>query len=600
MSEPDNIARDADREDAARDDAHDLELLRRYEPIVRFTEGEYFFPAPVESYVRSSALWTTSARGRRRIVAERGQLALEGLVELDAKTSGELFLALVGEPASRIELIRWRLRRDRPRFRAGTRLGQVGVLSRLVDAFNRASLIVRGKVGSGSEAAAEMLYRADASARDHHPYYGRVVHQAGYVVLQYWYFYYFNDWRSRAHGVNDHEGDWEQVTIFLAEQDDGPARPAWVAFSAHDEVGDDLRRRWDDPDMTREGDHPVVFAGLGSHSGAYLPGDYLISVDPASLPAALRWSRQLSRFVLPWLRGTAAERFGVPYVDYSRGDGRAIGPGCTHSWTPVPIDDDTDWVIGYFGLWGNDTEDPFGGERGPAGPRYERGGIVRASWADPVGWAGLEKVAPNEGECRRLVEERVTEIDEQIAVMAKDQVVLRRKLRTEVAAGHVNPSVDEAGVRNLTAERVALEDARRRLQRVSATAPTIADPHAHLRHRNLPLPATMDGRQRVLQVWSAISTPLVFVAVALMFMPLGRSVAGVGLAGVLVITTLEAIARGRLFAFLVGLVALLVGGAVVVALIVGMITEWRLTVVAVLLLAALSVLLLNLVELRRS
>jgi hypothetical protein len=29
----------------------------------------------------------------------------------------------------------------------------------------------------------------------------------GYTVLQYWYFYAFNDWRSTYFGVNDHEAD---------------------------------------------------------------------------------------------------------------------------------------------------------------------------------------------------------------------------------------------------------------------------------------------------------------------------------------------------------------------------------------------------------
>ena len=48
-------------------------------------------------------------------------------------------------------------------------------------------------------------------------YYGHVSRDGGYVVLQYWYFYPMNDWRSTFGGVNDHEADWEQVTIFLAD-----------------------------------------------------------------------------------------------------------------------------------------------------------------------------------------------------------------------------------------------------------------------------------------------------------------------------------------------------------------------------------------------
>jgi hypothetical protein len=31
----------------------DLELLQRYEPVIRYTKGEQFFPSDVERYVRS-------------------------------------------------------------------------------------------------------------------------------------------------------------------------------------------------------------------------------------------------------------------------------------------------------------------------------------------------------------------------------------------------------------------------------------------------------------------------------------------------------------------------------------------------------------------
>ena len=35
----------------------DLELLRQYEPILRFTQGELFFPRAVDEYVRACSLW---------------------------------------------------------------------------------------------------------------------------------------------------------------------------------------------------------------------------------------------------------------------------------------------------------------------------------------------------------------------------------------------------------------------------------------------------------------------------------------------------------------------------------------------------------------
>ena len=46
------------------------------------------------------------------------------------------------------------------------------------------------------------------------------------------FFYAMKDWRSTFGGVNDHEGDWEQVTLFLTESDAAEEPElAWVAFS---------------------------------------------------------------------------------------------------------------------------------------------------------------------------------------------------------------------------------------------------------------------------------------------------------------------------------------------------------------------------------
>ena len=49
-------------------------------------------------------------------------------------------------------------------------------------------------------------------------------------------------------------------------------------------VCEELRRRSDDPDLQWRDTHPVVFVGAGSHSGACLPGDYLVTVEPPSPP----------------------------------------------------------------------------------------------------------------------------------------------------------------------------------------------------------------------------------------------------------------------------------------------------------------------------
>ena len=315
-------------------------------------------------------------------MAAADTLDVDRLVELSDGHQARNYLRLVDRRPHRADRFAWQRRRDRPRFRPETRLGSVGVLTRLVDAAGQLSLLARGRTPVGAQVAAALLDR-DRPDHGDHPYYGRVVRSAGYVVLQYWFFSFFNDWRSRAYGVNDHEGDWEQVTIFLVEDERGVASPAWVAFSAHDEQGADLRRRWDDPDLSFVDAHPVVHAGLGSHAGAALAGEYLITVRTHRFARQTAMLRTVSRYLQPWA-SDQEERSGVgiPYVEYNRGDGVAIGPGTERAWRAVLVDDDTPWIRSYTGLWGDDTNDPFGGERGPAGPRYERDGTARTSWSD--------------------------------------------------------------------------------------------------------------------------------------------------------------------------------------------------------------------------
>ncbi len=201
-----------------------------------------------------------------------------------------------------------------------------------------------------------------------------------------------NDYRSTFNGVNDHEADWEQVFIYLEETAEGPV-PVWIAAAAHDYSGDELRRRWDDPTLAKVGDHVVINAGAGSHASYFERGEYLTQVPiPAlrGLGSFLDVVREFWRDTLRQpdpgdLRAKLSSALSVPFVDYARGDGMAIGPDQPEAWSAVLIDDSTDWVDGYRGLFGLDTYDRFAGERAPAGPKYGRSGTVRQSWNDPLG-----------------------------------------------------------------------------------------------------------------------------------------------------------------------------------------------------------------------
>ena len=353
------------------------------------------------------------------MVAQGGSLDLAALAARGASTQGlreSLSGIVTGEAESPAVIIPIR---DRPqRLTGGSRLAAVGLLARLVDALNRVSLVFRGSVPGGSAARSYLLQR-DHLAPEQPTYHARVVRDGYWIVCQYWFFYSFNNWRSAFGGVNEHEADWERVTIYLdgtGEQDpDGLPTPRWVVFSAHDETGDGLRRRWDDPDLSVvSGRHPVVFAGAGSHSGAYLPGDYLITIPAPTLGGVIRLFRWIGRVVTPWSHSLDEAGLGIPHVDYAPGDGRVCGTG-GDPWNAVLIDEDTGWVRDFRGLRGHDTRVRLGGERGPAGPRYERDGTVRKSWADPVAWAGLAKVAPNPAVEAALVGARIGELDDKLA-----------------------------------------------------------------------------------------------------------------------------------------------------------------------------------------
>ena len=77
------------------------------------------------------------------------------------------------------------------------------------------------------------------------------------VTIQYWLFYYYNDW------FNKHEGDWEMVEVILVG-----GEPRWVILSQHH---GGARRAWEDT-RVEDGTHPAAFVALGSHAN-YFVGD---------------------------------------------------------------------------------------------------------------------------------------------------------------------------------------------------------------------------------------------------------------------------------------------------------------------------------------
>jgi hypothetical protein len=573
-------------------------LLQRHEPILRFTRGERFYPIQIERYLEVASLWVQRPRQDAICVAGPGEVTPERLAQETLQWPDAVQFLRFTEPlppretAEHYARLHWASKESGMAFRPGTgRLARVGYSARIIDAIFNVTLLARGRVPGDTAAAAAIAYAQMLSEQETYSYYGRVVQEGGWTVLQYWFFYVFNNWRSAFAGANDHEADWEMIAVYLSQDEDAPARPptndapaieawmenfqpSWVAYAAHDEHGDELRRRWDDPELARVGRHPVVYVGAGSHASYFAPGDYLTEIELSFLSPLVRVTDGLSTLWHQLLRQYRSEDspgsrrptniFLVPFIDYARGDGPSLGPGQARNWQPPNVLSETDdWVAGYRGLWGYFARDPFAGENAPAGPMYNRDRTVRRVWYDPVGWAGLDKAAPP-GHMLSLLEKRRTET--QMHLQALNTKIDERKQaarRLYIAAEAVEDQphlsqlhkqyrhqIEEAEDELASLQREAME-----LREVSAVivqySERVREGHAgslrgHLERARKPMPEAAFRAGRLAEVWAAISIGLMMVVfVALVYFAQQYLVFGLAsLLGLYVF--IEATFRGRI------------------------------------------------------
>lgn len=532
----------------------DQTLLQRFEPVIRYTRGERFFPMDVERYVRASSLWLQRGNEPPVCLVPEGQLTLDKLAEPRSSEFGTLYFIKFIEPLNIAQMAAYTVheglaRKDRlDLFQAGRgRLARVGYSSRFVDALFSITLLARGRVPGDTAAAAARITQQMQASDHQHVYYGRVVRRDGWIALQYWFFYPFNNWRSGFVGVNDHEADWEMIYIYLSELSDGSVIPEWVAYASHDFAGDDLRRRWDDPELEKSGEHPIIYAGAGSHASYYAPGDYLAELELPFLKPLVRavdMLQSVGRRLIRQTRGEAdAEASGpsfnifrIPFVDYARGDGVAIGPGSAKPWAPpILLDQAQTWAMNYRGLWGLYARDPIAGENAPAGPVYNRDGTMRRSWYDPLGWAGLDKVAPHDEVMPILetqqakLEGRRTSLEDRIQDKGRElyglgveaEAMLGRPHLRRAYAAHQEKiaalSKEVAQLRAQLAGDTALCEALT-LHAGEVRQGYRGPPRAHIRRAHHPAPEADLRLDRVAEFWAAISIGLLmvgFVALAI-------------------------------------------------------------------------------------
>ena len=85
----------------------------------------------------------------------------------------------------------------------------------------------------------------------------------GEYAIQFWFLYLFN------FRLNEHESDWEQITVRL----DSDKAPTGVFYSAHEGGG---AGGWGA--IEKEGEHPIVYVALGAHANYFRPGSHRVPV----------------------------------------------------------------------------------------------------------------------------------------------------------------------------------------------------------------------------------------------------------------------------------------------------------------------------------
>jgi hypothetical protein len=160
--------------------------------------------------------------------------------------------------------------------------------------------------------------------------YGHAVEAGGRLWLQYWLYYFYNDY-NLALGIGLHEGDWEMVQLRMHDDE-----PDLAVYAQHRQAE---QRPWADVERV-PGDprRPLVYVARGSHASYFHAG------------------------------------FHQTEAWYDLADGKRNAPRLALEI----IDDDTPPWVGWPGVWG-DTRARVGGIDQPS----PRGPAAHGSWRDP-------------------------------------------------------------------------------------------------------------------------------------------------------------------------------------------------------------------------
>lgn len=140
--------------------------------------------------------------------------------------------------------------------------------------------------------------------------YGRAVRNAHGTWLQYWFFYFLNDYRLWSSGI--HEGDWEMVQFQLDDAGPVPVRAVYAQHSFCEmkpwpqvrKLADEKKEEGVAPDPGDE-DRPLVYVGRGSHASyftsGYHPTDFYDVTDGKRRPKTEARLEVVDEQSHPWL-----------------------------------------------------------------------------------------------------------------------------------------------------------------------------------------------------------------------------------------------------------------------------------------------------------
>jgi hypothetical protein len=213
---------------------------------------------------------------------------------------------------------------------------------------------------------------------------GNVTHLSGlsdntdYRVLQYWFFYPYNDFFYESiHGErekgNHHEGDWEMIQLIL----DNNENPLKATYSWH---WGGTTFDWPNDLLLVDNDHPRVFVGDGGHASWNQGGVNFFRFTSAGQVVNISDQFVARGDITPEI-GSASGVLLYPQLS------NCTGTCETYDLLSIPSGDRSsidDWNS-FPGLWGSPSI--AAGASGPRSPSKVIYGSAPRRWTDPIAWS---------------------------------------------------------------------------------------------------------------------------------------------------------------------------------------------------------------------